>query len=120
VYVALAATLEATLRGRLTEVPALRMIMLTADDIRVRAERIARETGGEVSAGESVVGGGSTPQQSLPTWLIAYGGDVVAREARLRAGDPPVIARVSENRLLIDLRTVFEHEETELISALRS
>ena len=118
VYAPLAATLDATLRGRWNEVPALSMITTTADEIRARAERVARETGGEVVAGDSVIGGGSTPQQSLPTWLVAYGGDVTRREKALRAGDPPVIARVAGERLLIDLRTVFEYEEPELISAL--
>jgi L-seryl-tRNA(Ser) seleniumtransferase len=119
VYAALASTLDATLRGRWDEVPALRMIMMPPEQLRARAERVAQATGGEVVRGESVIGGGSTPQQSLPAWLVAYEGDVVRREADLRGGDPPVIARVSENRLLIDLRTVFETEEPELISALR-
>jgi L-seryl-tRNA(Ser) seleniumtransferase len=94
------------------------MITMPAEAIRARAERVARETGGEVIAGKSVIGGGSTPQQSLPTWLVAYDGDVVRREKALRAAAPPVIARVAEERLLIDLRTVFEHEEPELITAL--
>ncbi|HET8549374.1 MAG TPA: L-seryl-tRNA(Sec) selenium transferase [Bryobacteraceae bacterium] len=119
VYAPLAATLEATLRERWNEVPALRMIMAPVQEIRRRAERVARETGGVVISGESVIGGGSTPQQSLPTWLVAYEGDVVRRQERLRASDPPVIARVSDDRLLIDLRTVSENEEAELIQALR-
>ena len=72
--------------------------------------------------GESVVGGGSTPDQSIPTWLIAItgSGDVTALAGRLRAAEPPVIARVEKDRLLIDLRTVQPEEEEELLAALQA
>ncbi|MGE5487256.1 MAG: L-seryl-tRNA(Sec) selenium transferase [bacterium] len=116
--------LEATLRSLLFErwdaVPALRLIRRTPDELRARAERIAAEVpGAEVVEGRSVIGGGSTPDQTLPTWLIALGGDVVAREAALRANDPPIIARIENGRLVIDLRTVFEDEEAALLEALK-
>ncbi len=117
--------LEITLRNLLFErwdnVPALRLIRRTADEIRARAERIAAEApDAEVIEGQSVIGGGSTPEQTLPTWLIALGGDVVAKEAALRKFDPPVIARIENDRVLIDLRTVFEEDEAALIDALRA
>ncbi len=117
--------LEVTLRHLLFErwdaVPALRLIRRTPEQIRKRAERIAAEApGAQVIEGRSVIGGGSTPDQTLPTWLIAIGGDVVAKEAALRWRDPPVIARIENDRLLIDLRTVFEEEEAALIEALRT
>ncbi|MGB9605208.1 MAG: L-seryl-tRNA(Sec) selenium transferase, partial [Bryobacteraceae bacterium] len=69
--------------------------------------------------GRSVVGGGSTPGQTLPTWLVALNGDAVQAERRLREVEPPVIARIEEGRLVLDLRTVFEEEEQALAAALR-
>jgi len=116
--------LEQTLRDLLFEhwdnVPALRLIRQPAERIRERAERVAASVpGAEVIEGRSVIGGGSTPDLTLPTWLVALGGDVVKREAALRANEPPIVARIENGRLLIDLRTVFEDEEAALIEALK-
>ena len=68
-----------------------------------------------------MIGGGSTPEQSIPTWLIVIelqgrrcGGEAAA------GGDPPVIARIEDDRLLLDLRTVFPEEEAELTRALQA
>jgi L-seryl-tRNA(Ser) seleniumtransferase len=118
--------LEHTLRSVLLErwdcVPALGMLRQSADEIRVRAAAfVARLEGvrAEVIAGESVIGGGATPEQSIPTWLIAVEcADVVAAERRLRAGEPAVIARIEEGRLILDLRTVFPEEEVALAKAI--
>ena len=120
--------LEGTLRNLLLErwdgVPAIAMIREPADRIRDRSHALlARvpELNAGVIAGESVTGGGATPEQSIPTWLIAITcADVVTSEKRLREGDPPVVARVEEGRLLLDLRTVFAEEEAALASALRA
>jgi L-seryl-tRNA(Ser) seleniumtransferase len=116
--------LETTLRHVLFErwdqIPAWRMMRIGAEEIRERAERIRAsipELG--LIAGESVAGGGSTPGQTLPTWLLALPGDAVANERALRANDPPVIARIENDRLMLDLRTVFPEEENELVKALR-
>ncbi len=115
--------LEITLRSLLfeqwNEIPALRMIRMTASDIRERAERLrARVPGIEIVEGRSVAGGGSTPEQSLPTWLLALSGDAADVERSLRAGKPPVIARIEKDRLVLDLRTVLPEEEEELMQAL--
>jgi L-seryl-tRNA(Ser) seleniumtransferase len=73
----------------------------------------------EVVEGESVTGGGATPEQSIATWLIAVEcADVVEAERGLRAGDPPVIARIEDGRLILDLRTVFPAEEEALAPVL--
>ncbi len=64
-----------------------------------------------------MVGGGATPDQSLPTWLVSLEGTTSLRERKLRECRPPVIARVDEGRLLIDLRTVAEEEEPLLLAA---
>ena len=73
----------------------------------------------EILPGQSVIGGGSTPQQSLPTWLMALkGGDAVGIERRLRLGTPPVVARIEEDRVVLDLRTVLPEEEEGLAGAV--
>ena len=120
--------LESTLRHLLFEcwdrVPALGMIRLSEQAIRARATRIVAQLHGlecELIPGVSVIGGGATPEQSLATCLIAIRtADVVAAERRLRSSDPPVIARIENERLLIDLRTVFPEEENELAAALQA
>ena len=118
--------LENTLRNLLLErwddVPSLAMLRLTADQIRQRAlGLVARAPGlrAQVIAGESVIGGGATPEQSVPTWVIAVDcANVVEAEQKLRAGDPPVVARIADGRLIFDLRTVFSAEEEILLAAL--
>ena len=127
---ALNATLIDVLTGNEGGVPALRLTQLSRDDLKARAVRFAErlmanaELDADVVDGESVLGGGSTPMQGLPTALIALSPPAVlsARdvERNLRASDPPVVVRIEKNRVLLDLRTVFETEEDELLTALRS
>jgi L-seryl-tRNA(Ser) seleniumtransferase len=119
--------LESTLRSLLLErwddVPALAMLRQSADQLHRRAlAMVARVPAlrAEVIPGDSVIGGGATPGQSIPTWVIAVEcADVVEAERTLRARDVPVIARVQDGRLIIDLRTVFGAEEDTLVSALQ-
>jgi len=130
---ALEATLKAYQRGALDEIPALRMIRLTQAEIANRAsqfaERLRDALPGDVSIemadGFSVIGGGSTPDQQLPTKLIALRSlrlSSAALEERLRtpAHAIPVVARVVDDCLVLDLRTVFPDEESALVSAVVS
>lgn len=130
---ALEATVELYLKGNLKAIPAWRMILLTRDEITARAERLAAQIsaigGGleafraELRAGESVVGGGSTPGQSLPTMLVAlshHRHSARELEAYLRRSRPPVIARVERDELLIDLRTVEEDHEPDILRAFQT
>jgi len=123
----LEATIALYLRDDLDAIPALRMMRIPREEIASRAarlaERIAAEPGYSVQIedGESVIGGGSTPGQSLPTKLLAvtharYSAQDL--EALLRRNSPPIIARIERDRLLLDLRTVFEDQDEEIISAL--
>jgi L-seryl-tRNA(Ser) seleniumtransferase len=120
IYRPLEETLRRALFERWDEIPALAMIRADAEEIRERAEALAGrlDTGvvsAEVVPGESVIGGGSTPEQKLPTWLISIrAADAAGFEKRLREADPPVIARLENGRVLLDLRTVFPGEEKEL------
>ena len=129
---ALETTLKAYHRGALDEIPAIRMILSSANEIGQRAVALAdrlRETLPadveiQVRAGFSVIGGGSTPDQKLPTHLIALASRIHSAallEERLRKparGATPVITRVAERRLILDLRTVFLDEEAALAASL--
>ena len=120
IYQALENTLRHLVLEHWDQVPALAMIRQSAEKIRARAEAVAAQLPrAEVLAGSSVIGGGSTPEQSLPTWVIAIAcADVVGAERHLRASEPPVIARVEDGKLIVDLRTVLPEEEAELTRAL--
>jgi L-seryl-tRNA(Ser) seleniumtransferase len=115
--------LETSLRNLVFEkwdaIPALRMIRMTADELRTRATALrSRVPWLEIIPGRSVAGGGSTPDQTLPTWLLAMNTNAVAAERALRLGDPPVIARIEDDRLVLDLRTVFPQEDDQLAKRL--
>ena len=128
-YAALETTLLAYIKHDYDAVPTLRMMRLPKDEISRRAEALlskmsaqsrGRKLKLELCDGESVVGGGAAPSATLPTRLIALThGEMSADEllARLRASDPPVIARVDEGRVLLDLRTVFPEQDNGLAAA---
>ena len=104
------------------EIPIVRMMSLTPEQVKVRAEawRDALEQG-EVVESESTVGGGSLPEESMPTFVLSLGVKSPDKFLRkLRDATPPVIARTENDRVLLDPRTVFEGQEENLISALRS
>jgi L-seryl-tRNA(Ser) seleniumtransferase len=106
-------TLKRLIFEKYDEIPALRMLRLTKDEIRKRAEALKERVPSlELIEGESVAGGGSTPDQTLPTWLLVVLGGAVSVEKRLRARG--VIARIQDDRVVIDLRTVFPEEDVEL------
>ncbi len=132
-YAALEATLLAYVKRDHDAVPVLRMMRLSKDEITRRAEKIVSKVESaeaksarlklELVDGESVVGGGAAPSAVLPTRLIALThADLSADElsARLRASAPPIIARVEEGRVLLDLRTVFPEQDANLATILAS
>jgi L-seryl-tRNA(Ser) seleniumtransferase len=100
------------------------MIRTTEQELRARAERIAARLEGipaQIRASHSAIGGGSTPDQELPTWVIELdGGDAVGLEQRLRSASTPVIARIERDRVLLDLRTIRTEDEEALIASVRS
>jgi len=116
---ALSDSLRALVVGDYLSLPGLRMLMLPLAKIEARARAMApRITGANVIEGESVLGGGSTPDQSIPTWLIAISGPVRRLEKQLRASNPAVVARIEKDQLLIDLRTVFPEDDETLAAML--
>jgi L-seryl-tRNA(Ser) seleniumtransferase len=127
-YAALEATLFEHLAGRAAgTVPVVRMIALGAAEIEARAraiaDRLAAHAGWrtEIIDGLSAIGGGSAPDVRLPTRLLAVSRDGLtpdALEARLRALEPPIIARVENDRVVLDLRTVLPGQDEIVAEAL--
>jgi len=118
IYQALETTLRNLVLERWEQIPSLRMISQSSQELRTRAEAFVRRLSGiptEILEGASLIGGGATPEQPLPSCLIAVRCvDVVKTERRCRFSNPPVVARIEDDRLLLDLRTVFPSEEEEL------
>lgn len=104
------------------EIPIWRMIAAPLEMLRGRAEAWCQALGrGEVIPGESTVGGGSLPGETLPTFLFAVPARRPDRLAKhLRQGQPPVIARVQDERLVLDPRSVLPEQDDRLLEALRS
>jgi L-seryl-tRNA(Ser) seleniumtransferase len=123
------AALEATLSlyrdpaRALREIPALAQLTCDLTSLRDRAERIRDEVGRpaiEIVESEASVGGGAFPTARIPSIALAIGGHADTIERRLRLGEPPVVARVADRRVLVDLRAIFSSEDGDLIAALRA
>lgn len=99
-----------------SEIPIWRMMSLTPERIAVEAQNVLDGLGNmaagcELIPGQSMIGGGSLPEESLPTILLALpSSDADAIAATLRRGDPPVVARIQDGRVVLDLRTVAPEE----------
>jgi L-seryl-tRNA(Ser) seleniumtransferase len=126
------ALLEATLAlwaqpARRDGIPFYRMLTLPLDEIDRRAQALASRLAGmagvraRVIDGASTTGGGSAPESRLPTRLVAITAGTLSPaslDARLRAGNPPVVARIQDDELLIDLRTVDPAADDSVLSAV--
>ncbi len=123
---ALQATIRAHLSGRRDELPLWRMIGLSASELRTRTDALAvraQEAGFKAAPvqGESLVGAGSLPGHGLPTVVVRLslkGVNAATLAARLRSHEPPVIVRVEGGSVVVDLRTVADHEVATLARAL--
>ncbi|MBI2881031.1 MAG: L-seryl-tRNA(Sec) selenium transferase [Candidatus Tectomicrobia bacterium] len=116
------------------KVPAVGLLLAPESEVRARAERLLAGLSGrarerlrpQILPGASRAGGGTLPTESIPTALIALrqrepgGLSPDEMEGRLRGMDPPVIGRIQDDALLLDLRTVFPEEEAFVWSALES
>ncbi len=104
------------------EVPIVKMMSLTLKQVKGRAEAWAAELGqGQVVEGESTVGGGSLPDESMPTFLLSL--QVKSAEKFLRAmrkNNPPIIARTENDKVLLDPRTVLPEQEGALLVGLKN
>jgi L-seryl-tRNA(Ser) seleniumtransferase len=125
------AALEATLalyrvpERALREVPTLAMLTAPVAAVRARADAVAAAIGGahgdtQVDATEATVGGGAFPGARIPSAAVSLGGDVTGLEGRLRGGAVPVIGRIAEGRLLLDLRSVLPVDDASLAALVRA
>jgi L-seryl-tRNA(Ser) seleniumtransferase len=125
-YAALEATLLAYVKRDHDAIPTLKMMRLTKEEIGQRAEALAGQSRSpklnvKVTDGESVIGGGAAPSSVLPTRMLSLsfvGLSADELATRLRASDPPIIARVEQGRVLLDLRTVFADQDSMIAAAL--
>jgi len=126
-YASLEATLLAYVKREFDAIPSLKMMRLSREEITSRASGVAellknsQKLRVEIIDGNSLVGGGAAPSAVLPTRLLAVtckdrSADELA--ASLRASDPPIVARVEEGRVLLDLRTVFPPQDSLIATAL--
>jgi L-seryl-tRNA(Ser) seleniumtransferase len=126
---ALRETLAAYVTGRASqEIPTLRMLAISTAELGRRATAVARDAcllaprlAWRLESGVSRPGGGSSPTGEIETTLLAIedaSGDAGRLEARLRRGDPPVVARIHDRSLLLDLRTVFPDQDAQLARCL--
>ncbi len=126
------AALEATLRAyidedaALREIPALRMLLEPSESVRLRAQKLSRMLKGvaaRVVEDETYSGGGALPMQKVRSWAVAIppegGLSVNALELKLRTGEPHVIARISGDALLLNMRTVPDAELAPLAARVR-
>jgi L-seryl-tRNA(Ser) seleniumtransferase len=126
IYAALEATLLAYVRRDHDAIPTLRMMRLTKEAIGNRAEALAARIAAptlrvEIVDGESILGGGAAPSSILPTRALALTCEGLSADelaTRLRASDPPIISRVDEGRVLLDLRTVFPEQDAAVAAVL--
>jgi len=128
-YAALEATLALWLQAPArSRIPVYRMLTMPVVDIEARGRRIMTALAAvsnircELLDGASTVGGGSAPGSALPTRLMAIeveGMSASALESRLRQGQPPVVARIADGRVVLDLRTVSEEDDAVLASVIR-
>jgi L-seryl-tRNA(Ser) seleniumtransferase len=127
-YAVLEATLLAYVKQNHDAIPALRMMRVSRDEIGRRAELIAdrirsKQLAVQIVDGESLIGGGAAPSAVLPTRLVAVTCAALSADelaARLRHADPPIVTRVEDGRVLLDLRTVFPEQDETIIAALSS
>ena len=127
-YAALEATFLEYARGRAqTTVPVARMLTATAEEIGARAATLAARLSGhaafvaDIVDGVSTVGGGGAPGSALPTRLVRLtplDGSAANLAARLRGLHPPIVARIENDRVVLDLRTVLPQQDDQLATAL--
>src|SRR5581483_9418683 len=124
----LEATLLSYVKRDFDAIPAVQMMRLSKGSITERSRRLAMQLRiagfvADLRDGDSVVGGGAAPSSAIPTTLLTISGDHRSPDdlaSRLRHHNPPVIARVEDDRLVIDLRTVGPDQDAIVVQALKN
>lgn len=122
------AALEATLRsydtGTEEDIPVIAMLSAQPDALKEKAERLAQllaqaDIPCQIVPTEGRVGGGSVPNHILPSYAVAFGGEVNRLEETLRKGMHPIIGRIHEGKYLLDVRTLLESDYPVVVEALK-
>lgn len=121
---ALEATLSSYEAGTEDEIPVIGMLSASREALQEKAGKLAAmlaEAGieTEILPTEGRVGGGSVPNHILPSYSVAFTGDVNALEAKLRLGATPIIGRIHEGKYLLDVRTLFEADFSTIVDAIQ-
>ena len=121
---ALEATLQSYEKGMAEEIPVIGMLAAAPEVLQQKARQLSAllaeaGLGGEILPTAGRVGGGSLPNHTLPSFAVAFSGDVNALEARLRGGSVPIIGRIHEGKFLLDVRTLFEEDFPLIVQTLR-
>src|SRR6266850_978465 len=116
--------LRSYLQGRIDDIPTWRMLRAPEAQLKARAEAFAKQAGPAAKPVElqSIVGGGSAPEIYVPSWGVTLSFPNLSDtelERRLRASNPPVIARIEDGRVNLDFRTIFPSEEDQLLEIVR-
>lgn len=122
----LAATLSLYRDGQLDEIPTVRMLGRTSEALHAEAQRLREQIGTvpgltiTVEACASTVGGGAMPTAELPSWAVVLAGrSAEALDRQLRAAAVPVVGRIEDGKLWLDVRTIVENEHAEVAAAIR-
>ena len=117
---ALSATLLHYIKDEaLEKIPVWQMISVDINEIKIRAQRIVDQVGGTLVSGLSTIGGGSLPGETLPTILVGLqveSSEQLAQDLRKNK----IIARIQDNQVMLDLRTVLPHHDDKLMSTLNN
>ncbi len=125
-YAALEATMLAYVKQDHDAIPAIRIMRISEEELERRAEAIQNRVARmpltiDMVESESVIGGGAAPTAKLPTRALAITSPEMSADdiaERLRRNDPPIIARVEDDRVLLDVRTVFPEQDEQVARAL--
>jgi L-seryl-tRNA(Ser) seleniumtransferase len=128
ILTALQTTVDLYLAGESSGLPALAMLAVTADQLRVRAEALLAQIRDlplhtTIGEGKAQVGGGSLPRAVIPSVTLDLRPDKISVEdfaARLRRGSPPIVGYLAGGKFKLDLRTIFPRQDAQIASALRS
>jgi L-seryl-tRNA(Ser) seleniumtransferase len=111
-------------------IPTLRMLLQKPEELRKRANKLAKKLEREIKnahinvmADSSRAGGGALPEVDLPTCVVSIKSDIISVnevEERLRKGSPPIISRIKEDSLIIDVRTIRDKDLEGLVKGIRS
>lgn len=116
---ALARTLRSYASGALSEIPLYAMLGATLEVLRARAGRYAREAGTSTVETAAYLGGGSLPEDALPSIGVRLPhANASAVAARMRRSNPPIVGRIDEGRYILDLRTIAADDDDAVIRVL--